>query len=274
MPKITCILILLCMFIFGCAKPSTIISFNIRYENKWDKDNGWNHRKQEIVRFIENYNPDILGVQEGSKRTVTFLTEALPKYQFIGIGANGKTGGEYTAILYNTSKYNVINSNTFWLSETPNKSSKGWDAAGIKICTYGAFIPKKGKDTLHIFNTHFDHRGHKSKEKAAELILKKIDEFNLAKKNVIVMGDLNSRPTDKGIKAINKVLDDAIEISKTPLTGPKGTFNFFNKTYKPAVRIDYIFTKNLKVLSYKHLDDKRENGLWLSDHLPVLIEIK
>lgn len=260
---------------FSCSPTkSSLMTFNIRYDYPTKNENHWTHRKQDMINFIKNYKPDILGIQEGAKRTVTDLNKFFPKYQYVGTGVDGKTDGEFTAIFYNASKYRVINDNTFWLSETPDKPSIGWDAGLIRICTYGVFVNKKSRDTLHVFNAHFDHKGRQAKIKSAELIMNKIIEFKISQKNIVVMGDLNSRLTDKNIKNLNKVLDNASEITKTPFTGPKGTFNFFNKTYKPSIQIDYIFTKNLKVMSYKHLDDKRKNGLWLSDHLPILIEIE
>jgi endonuclease/exonuclease/phosphatase family metal-dependent hydrolase len=274
MQRIYFILIVIIGLVLGCTSSSTLISFNIRYNNPKDKENSWDNRKLDILSFIENYNPDILGIQEGSNYTVSWLNESLANYQYIGIGNDGKTGGEYTAIFYDTTKYKVIENTTFWLSQTPNKSSIGWDASAKRICTYATFVSKRGKDTLHVFNTHFDHRGNISKKKSAELIIKKIDELDLSQKKVVVMGDLNSRQTDESISTMNNALDDGIEISKASLIGPKGTFNFFNRNYTPLVRIDYIFTKNLKVLNYKHLSDRRKNGLWLSDHLPILIEIE
>ncbi len=275
MRKNTIILLFISTLVLSCAPTSTIISFNIRYNNPNDKENSWDNRKQEVIRFIENYNPDFLGVQEAVKSQVNMLDKSLPKYQYIGIGRDdGSSKGEHTAIFYDTTKFKLIDSQSFWLSKTPNKVSVGWDAALSRICTYGAFKRLRSKDTIHIFNTHFDHRGRVSREKAAELIINKINALNLWKKSIVFMGDLNSMPSDKTIKTLNAVLDDGIEVSKTPLQGPQGTFNRFNKNFKPYRRIDYIFTKNLKVLNYKHLTDKRDNDLWLSDHLPILIEIK
>jgi len=268
------ILIVLTGLIIGCSPTSTLISFNIRHDYHTDKQNSWGNRKQEVIEFIKKYDPDIIGIQEGAKKTVSMLNKSLENYQFVGVGVDGKTKGEYTAIFYNTSKYKAIKDMTFWLSETPNIPSIGWDAEVIRICTYAAFVRKSSKDTVHVFNAHFDHKGRKAKEKSAELIIKKINELDLLQKNIVVMGDLNSRIKDKGIKKLNSMLDDGAKISKAPDIGAKGTFNFFNKDYKPSIQIDYIFTKNLKVLNYKHLNDKRKNGLWLSDHLPILIEIE
>lgn len=276
MKKINLILLAIIVGVLSSCSPSssTLMTFNIRYQNAKDKENSWENRKQDVISFIEEYNPAILGLQEDVKKTIAELNKSLPKYSYIGVGIDGKTKGEYAAIFYDVTKYRVINNMTFWLSETPNVPTKGWDASAARICTYGAFVQKKGKDTLHVFNTHFDRKGSISKEKAAELVVKKIKELNLLEKHLVFMGDLNSRQNDKAIKTLNNVLDDAAKITKTPFTGPKGTFNFFNKTYKPLIQIDYIFTKNLKVMSYKHLDNKRKNGLWLSDHLPIIIEVE
>lgn len=260
--------------VFGCAKPSNMMSFNIRYDYPNGKENSWDNRKEGIINLINKYNPAILGIQEGSKNTVSTLNKSLAKYEFIGVATDGKTGGFYTAIFYDTTKYKVLNHSTFWLSETPDIPSKSWGAGLMRITTYGKFLRKKDKDTLHVFNAHFDHKGLLPKTKSAELIINKIRKLKLLDKKTIVMGDLNSLTNSKAITSLKTVLNDGIDISKSPLTGPKGTFNFFKKDYEPVHRIDYIFTKNLKILNYKHLENRRENGLWLSDHLPILIEVQ
>jgi len=162
---------------------------------------------------------------------------------------------------------------TFWLSETPEKPSVGWDASMERICTYAAFTDKTKNDTLHIFNTHFDHIGEIARENSAKLILKKIEELGLLSKKVIVMGDLNSKPSEAPVSVLKSSLRDAFEFSFKKPYGPIGTFNNFDENIIPENRIDYIFTRNLKVLSYRCINDKRKNALCISDHLPVFTEI-
>lgn len=254
-------------------KELSLMTFNIRYNNPKDNENNWEHRKNDVINLINNYRPDILGIQEGRSDQVWFIEKNISHYKRIGLGRNGTTKGEYSCIFYDSGKLKLIEHNTIWLSETPSKVSIGWDASTTRICTYGAFVYNRKKDTIHVFNTHFDRSGRIAKEKSAELILSKINEFGLNDSKVVVMGDLNSLPNTNPIKKLENNLADAQKISEQPLQGPQGTFNYFRPNYTPKSQIDYIFIKNLKVKSYMHIDDKTQNNRWLSDHLPVMVEI-
>lgn len=124
-----------------------------------------------------------------------------------------------------------------------------------------------------MFNTHFDHIGTIARKKSSALILKKIKEINTQSLPVILMGDLNSIPDSEPINILKSELNDALQISLNNLEGPKGTFNGFDMALPMDNRIDYIFTKDVKVLSYTHIDERLNNNRHISDHLPVMIEI-
>jgi endonuclease/exonuclease/phosphatase family metal-dependent hydrolase len=251
------------------------MTFNIRNDNPKDNENSWDNRKDEVINLIEYYHPDFLGIQEGFHNQVAFIHKNTSNYGFIGIGRDdGDKKGEYSAIYYDTTKFKLITQKTFWLSNIPHKVSFGWDASYKRICTYGKFKDKITNDSIHIFNTHFDHIGVESRKMSAKLILNKIAEYGLSEAKIVVMGDLNSIPTSDPITILKKELDCGLEISENNFYGPVGTFNGFNNNLEIKNRIDYIFTKKLKILSYRHVDDKRLNNLCVSDHLPVLIEIK
>ncbi len=252
-----------------------VMTFNIRYSTPNDKENSWENRKDEVIQLIDYYKPAFLGIQEGTDNQVAYLDHHLQEYSYVGIGREGANKkGEFVAIFYDITKFEVVASKTFWLSQTPDTVSKGWDAAYHRIATYGVFKDKTTRDTIHIFNCHFDHIGNISRKKSAELLLHKINEFGLEKKKLIVMGDLNCEPKDEPIQILTTVLDDAIEISQKKGYGPVGTFNGFDNQLILNRKIDYIFTKNIEVLSYRHIDDRRTNTLYISDHLPVMIQIK
>jgi endonuclease/exonuclease/phosphatase family metal-dependent hydrolase len=250
------------------------MSFNIRYDNKWDTENNWELRKNKIIKLIENYKPSIIATQEGLYNQVTFLDNALTDYTYVGIGReDGKTKGEFCAIFYNTTKYKVIKQSTFWLSDTPDKISVGWDAALERICTYALVENLDTKKQIYIFNAHFDHQGKVAQENSARLILKKIEAINKENLPVILMGDLNVTPEEKTISILKEELSDAISLSSSPFYGPAGTFNAF-KNDSVTKRIDYCFIKNINILSYSHLDDRLDNNRFISDHFPVLVEIE
>ena len=251
-----------------------LISYNIRYDNDWDVENSWSLRKNRICQLLNNYNPSIFGIQEGLLNQVVFIDSALIKYDYVGVGRDdGKIKGEFCAIYFDTTRYKIRNNSTFWLSETPDVVSVGWDAALERICTYGLFEDKISGEEFWVFNTHFDHLGVIARKKSSALILKKIKEINTQSLPVILMGDFNSVPDSDPIKILKNDLIDALQISLMNLEGPQGTFNGFDMMLPIDNRIDYIFTKNVKVLSYRHIDDRLNNNRHISDHLPVMIEI-
>ena len=251
-----------------------LISYNIRYDNNWDIKNSWSLRKNRISQLLNDYNPSIFGIQEGLINQIGFLDSTLIKYDYVGVGRDdGKLKGEFCAIYFDTTRYKIGENSTFWLSETPDIVSIGWDAALERICTYGIFENKISGKKFWVFNTHFDHLGVISKEKSSALILKKIKEINTQLLPVVLMGDLNSIPNSNPIKILKKYLSDGLQISLKNLEGPQGTFNGFDFLLSIDNRIDYIFVKNMKVFSYKHINDRLNNNRYISDHLPVMIEI-
>lgn len=270
------ILILLVAFTSTNVNSQTkVMSYNIRVDNLTDGINSWDSRKKELYELINFYNPDFLGIQEGMFKQVQFLSKNLKNYSYIGFGRDGKeVQSEAVPIFFNNAKFELIKKETFWLSETPEIVSKGWDANYNRISTYGIFRNKITNDTIHIFNCHFDHMGELARKNSSKLIIKKINQYGLSDNSVIVMGDLNCLPEDKPYKILNKSLGDALKISEQKPYGPRGTWNGFDTNKIISERIDYIFCKGLSVLNYRNIDDRRLNNLYLSDHLPVFIEIK
>jgi len=267
-------LVLLAIPLPSLSQTTNLISFNIRYDNTGDTINNWNDRKASLAKLIQHYDADIVGVQEGLHHQVDFLNSALTNYSYVGVGRDdGQEKGEYSAIFYNSNKFKVLKTNTFWLSETPEKVSVGWDASMERICSYALFENLKTKKQFWVFNTHFDHRGMQARINSAQLIYKKINEINSSKLPVILMGDLNLTPDTEPIQYLKKNLTDAIEISKKPFYGPTGTFNGFDQDRIMENRIDYFFVKNVDVLSYTHIDDRMPNNKHISDHLPILMTI-
>ena len=268
-------LVLFAISFVVCGQSTKLMTYNIKYDNTNDTVNNWNDRKEELVRLIQHYKPLIMGTQEALHHQVTYIDSCLADYAFIGVGRDdGKQKGEYSPIHYDTTRYKVLKKNTFWLSETPEKVSVGWDAALERICTYGLFEDIKSKHRLWIFNTHFDHVGVKARAESIKLIMNKIMDINTEKLPVVLMGDFNLTSDQKPIHLIKTYLKDGQEITENPFYGPNGTFNGFDQNRILDKRIDYIFTKYLKVKNYFHIDDRMQNNKHISDHLPVLISIE
>lgn len=255
------------------AQDLKVMSYNIRLSLDSDLDNAWINRKQDVVDLFSYYHPDFFGVQEALFSQMQDIKKGLSNYNYVGVGRDdGKEKGEFSAIFYNTKKLEVEKSGTFWLSETPEKPSKGWDAAYNRICSYAFFKDKKTGKKFLAMNVHFDHIGNLARIKSSELILKKAKELNPKNLPLILTGDFNLTEDSEPIKILSNNLDDSFYHSQTKHYGPRGTFTAFDTSKIAKDRIDYIFVKKFKVLSHRHINDRRENLLYPSDHFPVLAE--
>lgn len=268
-------LVLLMFFALGFSQDLKVMSFNIRLQIESDKENAWTERKPEVLDLLSYYHPDYFGVQEALPEQMKEIKAGLKNYDYVGVGRDdGKEKGEFSALFYDTKRLQVLKSGTFWLSETPEKPSKGWDAALNRICTYAIFKDKKSKKEFLAMNLHFDHIGNVAREKSSKLILKKIKELNSKNLPVVVSGDFNLTEDTVPIKTLSQNLEDSFYHSKTKHYGPVGTFTAFNVNEVPKDRIDYIFVKGFAIKSHRHINDRRENLLYPSDHFPVLVDLQ
>jgi len=257
------------------AQNFTVITLNLRLDMPSDGPNAWDNRKEDVGFFVASRNPGLFCVQEGLIRQLLFLDTQLPGYRRIGVGRDdGKEGGEFSAIYYDTAVFRLEQERTFWLSDTPDTVSVGWDAVLPRVCTYGSFQLRSSGKRLHAFNTHFDHKGSVARERSAILILDRMKELALDPDAVILTGDLNATPDSRPVAFLRNWLTDGADAAPMGLLGPKGTWNGFDPEVLPDHRIDYIFVRNLDVVAYRNLDTRRPNGLWLSDHLPVRATLK
>ncbi|HEY9117748.1 MAG TPA: endonuclease/exonuclease/phosphatase family protein [Roseivirga sp.] len=256
------------------AQEFNVMSYNIRYDNPNDQENWWGHRKEAVVSLLKTHEPLVFGVQEAVIGQMNYLKEHLTNYDYVGVGRDdGEKAGEFSAVFYNKSQIEMLEEGTFWLSPTPDRVSKAWDAALPRICTYAKFKFKEGGKEFWFFNTHFDHVGVQARDESSKLIIQKIKEISTSNDVIILSGDFNTTPDKAPYANITQYLDDAAKLSDTKPIGPRGTFNGFKIDAELEDRIDYIYTKNLSVLEYKHLEDKRPNGLWVADHLPILARV-
>lgn len=276
MKKLILTTFLLLVSILSSAQNLKLMSYNIRYDNPNDGENAWSNRKEFLYAKLAFYAPDVLGIQEALPNQVLEMAAALPQYNYVGTARDGEGKGESSNIFYKKDQFELVQQNTFWLSETPEKISKGWDAALNRICTYALFKDKKTKQIFWVFNTHLDHMGERARTNAIQLILAKIKSLNSKKYPVFFMGDFNSEPTEERIVNLKKEMMDSKDVSEEIPFGPSGTFNAFQHNQAVTKRIDYIFlskNSNLKVIKYAVLSDSKELK-YPSDHLPVYIEIR
>lgn len=262
--------------LFGQSEsdPVRVMSFNIRYDEPRDGVNAWSNRKQKVADVIRFHKADLVGVQEALLTQLRDLELMLPDMAWCGVGrSDGKQAGEYSAILYRKSRFQLLECKTFWLSPTPDiVGSKGWDAALPRIVTWAKFRDGVTKQTFIHFNTHFDHIGQAARVESATLILQRITEA-AGKLPFVLTGDFNVVESNEAYKTIAAGMSDARYVSANPHFGGDSTWTGF-KQIEPGRKIDYIFVrKGMKVIEHGILSDQW-NGLFASDHLPVLAEIE
>ncbi len=265
-------------------KTLRVMTFNIKYNEPRDGENAWEFRDQKVADVIRFHKADLVGVQEALIGQLKDLEKSLPGFTYCGVGrSDGKEGGEFSAILYRQDRFKLLETDTYWLSETPEiPGSKGWGANYPRVVTWAKFYDRFTRKTFFQFNTHFDNESEQAREQAAKLLLKRIEKIAV-KMPFVVTGDFNfvesTEPyrivTGKETKSWEEgkfLLKDARYESSNGHFGGNSTFNGF-KEMIPDRKIDYIFVKEgVRVFEHGILSD-RWDGKWASDHLPVLSEI-
>ncbi|MFZ4725367.1 MAG: endonuclease/exonuclease/phosphatase family protein, partial [Paludibacter sp.] len=235
-----------------------VATFNIRLQTSADTAaRSWDNRKNSVARIIKQYDFDVFGVQEvGNSQQEADLTTLLPAYSYFGKGRDNQEGskGEQIGIFYKTKRFSIKENGFFFLSETPETISIGWDAAYRRICVWAKMYDKNTKITFFVFCTHFDHIGIKAREESARLIVKKIQ--SIAKEYpVLLVGDLNASTESSDMyTTLSSYLEDSREKTIIKPTGFEGTFNGYDitsTTFDKKVRIDYIFCRKVTVMEYK-----------------------
>ena len=250
-----------------------IMSFNLLCGGEGRRD--WHGRTEMALDTIRRADPDSLGVQEAHHDWMKTLCAGLPDYACVGVGRDdGKTKGEYSAVFFKKEKFTLLDSGSFWLSETPDVPGvKGWDAACVRICSWAKLEEKAtGKQFVH-FNTHLDHRGLVAMQKGAELVTAKAAEI-CPDLPAFFTGDFNVTPSSAPYKAVIEAgFADTRKIAA--VSDDSVTFHvdvFVSDRLKEEYAvIDYCFAKgDVKVDSFRVLRDLYPGDLYPSDHYPVL----
>lgn len=259
------------------SQQMNIISFNIRYNTPNDGINAWPNRIEMVTGLLRFHEAGIFGLQEALHGQILDIEKGMPGYEWFGVGRDdGEKGGEFSPIFYRKSDFILLKNGTYWLSETPDVPSKGWDAALNRIVTWGHFQSKVTGKQFLVYNTHFDHVGVEARKNAANIIRQKVMEMTKGKNlPVIFMGDLNLTPDSEPVVMLKRFFQDSREVTEEPPYGPVGTFNGFKLDADlSSNRIDYIFVRGeIKVLKYAALSDFKDRR-FPSDHLPVFAKVQ
>jgi endonuclease/exonuclease/phosphatase family metal-dependent hydrolase len=268
----------LCTATFAAAASASpdinIATYNLRLNTASDGPNAWPHRVDAVKALIRYHEFDIVGTQEGLPEQIADL-DTIPGFAHVGVGRDdGRDAGEHSAIYYRTARFELEKHGDYWLSETPDKPSKGWDAVCCnRIASWAKLHDRASGKRFFVFNVHFDHQGETARRESAKLMLRKIREI-AGDATVICVGDFNSTPETEQIRAMKTALRDAREHSVEPPYGPQGTFEAFKLDSNLPERIDYIFVgAKVEVLKYAVLTDSVD-ARFPSDHLPVVARIR
>lgn len=266
---------MICMMlaVSAYAQKYRVMSYNIRFDNPADGVNHWPKRSDKVFALIKKYDPALLGLQEALRSQIDDILEALPQYSFVGVGRdNGRDKGEYSPILYQPSKVELLWANTQWLSEQPQTpGSKGWDAAITRVVTWAFFRDRETGKEFYYLNTHFDHIGKEARRNSATILVDLTKELQAGKDiPVFVTGDFNAQPSEPpyAVMMDSKLFRDARNGSN------EGTFCTFSVNGPPCNLIDYIFhTSGFRSSGYKVITDN-DGKHYPSDHLPVFAELE
>lgn len=254
------------------------MTYNIRLDLASDGANAWPHRKAMVAALIRHEAPDLLGMQEvllGQKRDVE---QALPEFQLVGAARDdGREKGELSPLAFRRDRFELIDSGTLWLSETPWVPSKGWDAAYPRIATWALLRDRRTRRSIRVVNAHFDHVGLVARHQSAALLLRWLGQGGSAGLPTILMGDLNSAPDGSAYRQLADTpvsrLRDSRLVSRTPPYGPPGTFNAFKIDSNAAAPIDHIFVSGQFAVDSYSVVTQHWGGRLPSDHYPVVVDL-
>lgn len=243
----------------------TVMSYNIRLGSANDGTNSWSLRYTATGDMLEDQAPDVFGVQEALDYQVRYINE-MCGYEYVGVGReNGKKEGEHMAIFWNKKSVSMLKWGTFWLSETPQKPSKGWDAACFRTATWALMKDKKTGKKFYFVNTHLDHEGKEAQKNGLKLIVDRIGEINPEGYPMVLTGDFNMKPDDPNLVELDSKMQSARKIAA--VTDSHDTYNGWGRG---SGIIDYIYVSGFSSCpEYQTVVKRYRDRKFVSDHYPV-----
>lgn len=242
-----------------------VMSYNIRLGSANDGTNSWAMRYIATGEMLEDQKPDVFGVQEALEYQVRFIEE-MCGYESVGVGRdNGKKEGEYMSIFWNKKKVSMLKWGTFWLSETPDKPSMGWDAACKRTATWALMKDKRTGKKFYFVNTHLDHKGKEAQKNGLKLIVERIAEINSDGYPMILTGDFNMEPDNSNLVDLDSKMQSVRKIAEK--TDAHDTFNGWGRG---KGIIDYIYVSGFSSCpEYQTVTKRYADRKFVSDHYPV-----
>ena len=246
-----------------------VMSYNIRLGSAQDGTNSWALRYTATGKMLEDQKPDVFGVQEALEYQVRYIEE-MCGYESVGVGReNGKKEGEHMSIFWNKKTVSMLKWGTFWLSETPEKPSKGWDAECFRTATWALMKDKKTGKKFYFVNTHLDHKGTEAQKNGLKLIVDRIAEINPDGLPMVLTGDFNIEPKNPALKDLDARMQSSRKIAEK--TDDHATYNGWGKS---STMIDYIYVSGFSSCpEYQTVTKRYEDRKFISDHYPIFARL-
>jgi len=257
--------------------PLHIMTLNLRTGLAMDGENAWKHRESILLNLLEKEAPDLIGIQEGLQFQLMAIEERHPQYAWVGTGRDGTVFDEFCAVFYHRDRFELLDSGTFWLSDTPDVPNSQFSELQlrVRIVTW-AFLADRTEGTrFYLFNTHFDTKSEDNLfQRSAALLARKIREI-AGDHQVFVTGDFNTKPGDDAWRILTGTLE--YEGTSGNLLDPwvtlglpeEGTVHKFSGVSKSGHRVDWVLYTAPADPTAGWVNHYQEDGRYPTDHFPV-----
>jgi endonuclease/exonuclease/phosphatase family metal-dependent hydrolase len=252
------------------AEPVRVMTFNVRYASAPDGENAWTKRREQLIDVIKTFDPDVLGLQEAEQTQIDALAEALPGMSSVGVGREANGGGEYSAILYRRSRFDLMAADTFWLSATPEvPGSRTWGNTLPRIVTWARLLDRTDRRRFSVFNTHWDHQSEPARVASGALLADRVAIRVAAGDPVLVTGDFNSAEGSPAILSLTRrgdlLRDTFRNVHPDEVAGTAHGFS----GQAGARKIDAVFATAAWDVEQGAIVRVAVEGRYPSDHFPV-----
>jgi endonuclease/exonuclease/phosphatase family metal-dependent hydrolase len=253
-----------------------IATYNLRYAGDL-APNAWPDRRPRVKALLDRYQPDVLGTQEGLYQQLREIAADQPAYDWIGLGRDGGSRGEFMAIFYRRDRLEPLEYDHFWLSDTPEVvASSTWGNGVRRMVTWARFRDRSTGREFYFWNTHLDHEVQAAREKAAELIRRRIAVLP-ADIPLFLVGDFNAVATANrayDILAKESGLTDTWFAAGERRNEDVNSFTGFGPLRHDGQRIDWILARGTLEVRATEAVTFRQDDQWPSDHLPIVAWVR
>lgn len=247
-----------------------VTSANVRCLSPTDLGKkSWFYRASLLLRTLADEQPDVIGFQEVTRFHYAYLQKHLTGFDSVIAYRDGSYFSEGCPIFYNTERFTLTDKGSFWLSETPDHSSKSWGAAYPRVCSYVILHETAADKSLVVFNTHLDHVSDEARIRGIGIVLEKLRRFGDLP--CVLMGDLNADESSETYRAATEIFDDAKYRTVDPPTGPTYQ-NWGNALDRENIDYFLISRSGIAVQSYRILATTFD-GVYPSDHFPIALRM-